>query len=413
MVSSQNSRRLGDEEVRKAMIDFFKHEREEGMAVLHYGVNIERMIAWLEKQGELVDSLSKGLDNAHERIDGLIQKNNELCIKLEKQGEPKPAKNIVETWKDMRLEVYLQASGIRHEPNYSDGTTKMFSLNDIDEIIEKMSEYMNEQKSADKIVVPIFNIGDTIAKKHNSDIHDFGSFTITDITGGKYWYNDRIICDITKQDEWEIYEPVRQSSTEWSEGDEKIFNKFGDLIYEAAFANCETDDVGNELGEYAKMMHLLNCLKGRVQPQSQPKQEWSEGDEKEFEQLLDILHASGYESFDTWLKSLKGRIQPQSKREWSKEDKRKIDRIYSILRQAADTHAFSTSCRLIGDKECIELQDFLKFLKDKYTWKPSDEQIEALEHFVRSIGESGYASPYDNKTKLLYSLLEQLKKLKG
>jgi hypothetical protein len=41
-----------DEEVRKAMIDFFKHEREEGIAVLHYGVDIERMIAWLEKRGE-------------------------------------------------------------------------------------------------------------------------------------------------------------------------------------------------------------------------------------------------------------------------------------------------------------------------------------------------------------------------
>ena len=45
-------REVGDEEVRKAMIDFFKHEREEGIAVLHYGVDIERMIAWLEKRGE-------------------------------------------------------------------------------------------------------------------------------------------------------------------------------------------------------------------------------------------------------------------------------------------------------------------------------------------------------------------------
>lgn len=42
-------------------------------------------IAWLEKQGELVNSLSKGLDNAHERIDELIQKNNKLCIKLEQK----------------------------------------------------------------------------------------------------------------------------------------------------------------------------------------------------------------------------------------------------------------------------------------------------------------------------------------
>jgi hypothetical protein len=41
-----------DERIREAMIDFFKHEREEGIVVLHYGVNIESMIAWLEKQGE-------------------------------------------------------------------------------------------------------------------------------------------------------------------------------------------------------------------------------------------------------------------------------------------------------------------------------------------------------------------------
>lgn len=39
------------------------------------------------------------------------------------------------------------------------------------------------------------------------------------------------------------------------------------------------------------------------------------------------------------------------------------------------------------------------------------ESIEALEHFVRSIRESGYASPYDNRTKLVYRLLEQLKQI--
>lgn len=71
---------------------------------------------------------------------------NYMKKKLEKQGEQKPAKNIVETWKDMRLEVYQQASGNRHEPNYSDDTTKMFSLNDIDEIIEKMSEQNHANK---------------------------------------------------------------------------------------------------------------------------------------------------------------------------------------------------------------------------------------------------------------------------
>ena len=41
-----------DEEIKKAMINFFKSERKEGDVVLHYGVNIESMIAWLEKQDE-------------------------------------------------------------------------------------------------------------------------------------------------------------------------------------------------------------------------------------------------------------------------------------------------------------------------------------------------------------------------
>ena len=73
------------------------------------------------------------------------------------EHEQKPAKNIVEIWKEMRFEVYQQASGDRHEPNHSDDTTKMFSLNDIDEIIEKMSE----QKTSDKIKSK-FKIGDWI-----------------------------------------------------------------------------------------------------------------------------------------------------------------------------------------------------------------------------------------------------------
>ena len=77
-----------------------------------------------------------------------------------------------------------------------------------------------DKKELKKIVVPKFNVHDCVIKKHNSNINDFGSFTITDITGGKYWYNNRIICDISEQDEWELYEPVRQNTAEWSEEDE-------------------------------------------------------------------------------------------------------------------------------------------------------------------------------------------------
>jgi hypothetical protein len=58
-----------------------------------------------------------------------------------------------------------------------------------------------------------------------------------------------------------------------------------------------------------------------------------------------------------------------------------------------------------------KIVDWLERQGGQKQWKPSNEQIDALEHFVRSMGESGYASPYDNDTKLIYSLLEQLKQL--
>ena len=57
-----------DERVRKAMIGFFKHEREEGITVLHYGVNIERMIAWLENQGEQKPTWSEEDENRINRL---------------------------------------------------------------------------------------------------------------------------------------------------------------------------------------------------------------------------------------------------------------------------------------------------------------------------------------------------------
>lgn len=58
------------------------------------------------------------------------------------------------------------------------------------------------------------------------------------------------------------------------------------------------------------------------------------------------------------------------------------------------------------------MEEIFPELKESEDEKVRKELIDALEHFVRSIGESGYASPCDNNTKLLYSLLEQLKKLR-
>ena len=63
---------------------------------------------------------------------------------------------------------------------------------------------------------------------------------------------------------------------------------------------------------------------------------------------------------------------------WSEEEKKKLDRIYYILGIAADEHAYSNTCRLIGDKEAIELQDFLRSIakpEQKSDWSEEDEKM--------------------------------------
>ena len=105
---------------------------------------------------------------------------------------------------------------------------------------------------------------------------------------------------------------------------------------------------------------------------------------------------------------------------WSEEDEEMLENvIFSInhesviegLKSRGISYSFDSSTHLMKN-----LIDWLKSIKDRVqpqNWKPSDEQIGAFEHFVRSWGESGISSPYDNYTKLIYSLLQDLKKLKG
>ena len=77
-----------DEKIRKALIEHVKGIYKDPCTE-EISKERDMFLAWLEKHGELVNSLSKGLDNAHERIDELIQKNNLLIEQLEKQGEQK------------------------------------------------------------------------------------------------------------------------------------------------------------------------------------------------------------------------------------------------------------------------------------------------------------------------------------
>ena len=76
------------------------------------------------------------------------------------------------------------------------------------------------------------------------------------------------------------------------------------------------------------------------------------------------------------------RFRPQ-KQEWSDEDKDKFNRLYRILPQCVDCNP-----RIIGDKECVELQDFLKYVcNNKPVWNDAmSEHAKKLADYLRYKG---------------------------
>ena len=148
-----------DEKVEKAIFGMVYDSDNELWS--SYDVSKSDVLAWLEKQGELVNSLSEGLDNAHERIDKLIQKNNELCINLEKQGEEKIS-DKTETMKHSYITTnpeFFQWIYDRLKYVYNENPNVDYMLS-LKERIEDM------QKFADKIK-PKFKVDDWIIDNKN------------------------------------------------------------------------------------------------------------------------------------------------------------------------------------------------------------------------------------------------------
>lgn len=131
---------------------------------------------------------------------------------------------------------------------------------------------------------------------------------------------------------------------------------------------------------------------------SEQKPAWSEGDETYLNTTVAYLKDAKEfkktaENCITWLKSLKDRVQP--KQEWSEEDKKIINGITSYL----CTH---DSCELDGFNKWY---DWLKPIKERITWKPSDEQMKQLGWIAKQNKDNMIG-------KELISLYQDLKKLR-
>jgi len=92
--------------------------------------------------------------------------------------------------------------------------------------------------------------------------------------------------------------------------------------------------------------------------------------------------------------------------EWNKEDEKMISRLRDIVEKYAFSHSAVDVNGDLCEKEYIEADNWLKSLKQRIGWKPSDEQITVLE----------LASKYERvftpkQIDILIGLKEQLKKL--
>lgn len=424
-----------DERVRKHLISLVKNWDKDGIFPKYTSNtnDIKQILAWLEKQGE---QKSFDYENANIQQKDFAPKVEQILANSAKtcKNEQKPAKNIVDTWKDMRLEVYQQASGNRHEPNCSDDTTKMFSLNDIDEIIEKLSEHKSDDKVKFKVgnwyqcTKDFFGKGVTFDKNTAYYCAEEGCLQ------NEYGCHIAIVKDLYDNFKlWTIADAKDGDVLLASDGSIFIFKEVFDLEckhYIALAANVTIQVNDNFAHCWESVIGVCPASKEQrdILMKAMTDAGWEfDFDKKELKKIeneieipfgakdSELQEVAYYipKGFHAEIDDGKVVIKKGENPAWGEEDAKKLNRIFMLLGEAADEHAFSTTCRLIGDKECVELQDFLRSLKPqtKQEWKPSEEQMKALNYVLNLMASSESPKENDYYYNVFKDLRIQLKKL--
>ena len=124
------------------------------------------------------------------------------------------------------------------------------------------------------------------------------------------------------------------------------------------------------------------------------KSAWSEEDRIRITNCIDLIGKTGDGEVE-WLKSLESRIIPQTKQEWSEKDKNRFRNLIYLVEHSDEGK---------GTKEgFVKFINRLKSLRSQTTWKPSEEQMNALDDAISS---------RDIKYNILSELWKDLKKLR-
>ena len=206
----------------------------------------------------------------------------------------------------------------------------------------------------------------------------------------------------------EFFKQKEQKPAEWSEEDEDFINMlilhFNYLIHKG----------GDSVETYKSYIEKLKSLR------PQPKQEWSEEDKYILKNIHDFVKENTInpnrvncaKECLNWLNSLPERFNLQQKVELSEEDEEMLDLIIEIFTVNHANGVFGTGNRVINGLNFVSTYTiiaWLKSLRPKPSWKPSEEQMEALNEVINTLAVSKYPHESDYLFNILNGLRKNLK----
>ena len=339
-----------DERIRQKLIHLVRKSYEYGGYSLHKD-EADMMTAWLEKQAEHANFRNKievG-DKVTRNRDGVLvnlSQLNRVAKKDEKQSEQKPDTNCLLSWSEIDGKMFQSLESIVKDYWAKAEQEK----NEIK--IREASNISYFLKTIQKSPLCWIKCSDGLPNRD-------GTYLV--VTDGRY--ND-------------VYDIARYDSIEG-------WHKASEIIYWMPIPQLNNKSIIEQ------------------------KPAWSEDDNKHFERILKELenqwqrplnrpYLDEIESDYNWLKSLKDRVQP--KQEWSEEDETGLTNTIIMLKEGASLH--------FNKKDITKAVDWLKSLRPQSQWKPSDEQMMAIDTAINILGKGTLSG------KQLIELREELQKLR-
>jgi len=426
-----------DERIRKELIDFLEYYRLNNVLDSKTLFLLTDSVVWLEKQGEPVEINPTEFDT---RLQALIGKFDSLPKEeligslsfwlnvVQNDGTYKPAKKqdeqtLIQDYNSIDPHF---CKPVEHKP--ANKVKPKFKIGDwitngefiVGQIISIGKEYYHYICNGIEQPLYIPNAhkyhlwtiqdakdGDVIYSRHNTESFEWiGIFKSLDKENKRvffygFWHDMAKTFSVCRNEAYVLYDDFSPATKEQRD---TLFAKIKEAGYEwdaekkelkkikskPAWSEeqCQKEslsDIENRIINFAMQFH-----DNRMKPEAEWEDEvkmlrdnikidpWSKEDEKRLQSCLNILQAKGImgvtETINTkWLKSLKDRVQPKQK--WNERDEQMLEASIGFIKSSPYPYSGDT---FKGEISKTEAENWIKFLKDRYTWKPSEEQMEAL-----------------------------------